>query len=111
MALCTGGGDGAPLAARAAASACWRSFLRRLSSAPRLELSGRREEGGEWLGGRLLWEPPPPPLPPPATEDEWRLLLRGREEERRDEYCGGERLLERPGRRGMGLVLEDLRVP
>ena len=94
-----GGGEVAPLAARAAAAACWRSFFLRLSSAPRLELSGRREEGGDRLGGLLVWEPPPPPPPPPpATEEEWRLLLRGREEERREEYCGGERLLEVPGR-------------
>lgn len=45
-----GGGEGG----RAAATAAWRSFFLRLSSAPRLELSGRREEGGERLVGRLL---------------------------------------------------------
>lgn len=74
-----GGGEAAPLLARAAASAAWRSFFLRLSSAPRLELSGSREEGGERLAGRLLWELPP------ATPEETCLLLRDREEERRDE--------------------------
>lgn len=70
-------GEVAPLLARAAASAAWRSFFLRLSSAPRLELSGRREEGGERLAGRLLWEP--------APTEEVCLLLREREEERREE--------------------------
>ena len=73
----TGGGVAAPPLARAAASAACRSFFLRLSSAPRLELSGRRE-GGERLVGRLLWE-----LAPAATE-EVCLLLRGREVERRE---------------------------
>lgn len=84
-----GGGD-APLLARAAASAACRSFFRRLSSAPKLEFRGRREEGGERLAGRLLCELVP--APPGAV----CLLLREREDERRDEeYCRGERLLER----------------
>lgn len=65
----------APPLARAAASAAWRSFFLRLSSAPRLEFSGRREG----LGGRLLLEPPPAPA------EEVCLLLREREEERREE--------------------------
>lgn len=69
-------GEEAPLA-RAAASAACRSFFLRLSSAPRLELRGRREG----LAGRLLWEPPPPPAP----AEEVCLLLREREEERREE--------------------------
>lgn len=100
-------GGEAPLVLRAAATAAWRSFFLRLSSAPRLELSGRRDvEGGERLVGRLLWE-----LPPAPAEDVC-LLLREREDERREEeYSRGERLLERPERRDMGLVLEDLRVP
>lgn len=72
----------------AANDAAWRSFLRRLSSAPRLEAIGRREEEGERLVGRLLWEPL-------AVADE-RFLLREREE-RRDEY-GGERVRERADR-------------
>lgn len=67
----------APLLARAAASAACRSFFLRLSSAPRLELRGRR--GGERLVGRLLWE-----LAPAATE-EVCLLLREREGERRED--------------------------
>lgn len=74
-----GGGEAPPLVARAAASAAWRSFFLRLSSAPRLEFSGSREEGGERLVGRLLWELGP--APPEAV----CLLLRVREEERRDE--------------------------
>lgn len=73
-----GGGEAPPLA-RAAASAAWRSFFLRLSSAPRLELSGKREEGGERLVGRLLWELPPTP------PEEVCLLLREREEERRED--------------------------
>lgn len=36
------------------AARAWRSFLRRLSSAPRLEAMGRRAEEGERLAGRLL---------------------------------------------------------
>lgn len=47
--------------ARAAASAAWRSFFLRLNSAPKLEVSGRRLDGGERLAGRLLWELPPAP--------------------------------------------------
>lgn len=73
-----GRGDAPPLA-RAAASAACRSFFLRLSSAPRLELSGRREEGGERLAGRLLWEPAP------AATEELCLLPRDREEERRED--------------------------
>lgn len=72
-------GDAAPEARAAASAACWRSFLRRLSSAPRLELRGRREEGGERLAARLLWV-----LPVPA-EVAVRLLLRDREVDLRDE--------------------------
>lgn len=71
-------GDVPPLA-RAAASAARRSFFLRVSSAPRLELRGRRDEGGERLVGRLLW------VPPPATAEEECLLLREREEERRED--------------------------
>lgn len=41
-------------AAAAAAWAAWRSFFLLLSSAPRLELRGRLDEGGERLGARLL---------------------------------------------------------
>lgn len=93
-----GGGEGAP--PRAAATAAWRSFFLRLSSAPRLELRGRRdEEGGERLVGRLLWDPPPPPA-------KCFLPL-----EREEEKGRGERVLERAERRDMGLVLEDLRLP
>lgn len=77
--LRAGGSGETPPLARAAASAACRSFFLRLSSAPRLELSGRREEGGERLAGRLLWEPPP------AKPEEVCLLLRDREEERREE--------------------------
>lgn len=73
-----GGGEAPPLA-RAAASAACRSFFLRVSSAPRLELSGRRVEGGERLAGRLMWEPPP------ATPEEACLLLREREVERRED--------------------------
>lgn len=73
----------------AANEAACRSFLRRLSSAPRLEAIGRREEEGERLVGRLLCEPL-------ATADE-RFLLREREEERREEY-GGDRVRERAER-------------
>lgn len=47
-------GEAAPEARAAASAACWRSFFRRLSSAPRLELRGRRAEGGERLAARLL---------------------------------------------------------
>lgn len=65
--------------ARAAASAAWRSFFLLLSSAPRLEFRGRREEGGERLDGRLLWEVPPSPA------EDVCLLLRDREEERRED--------------------------
>lgn len=76
-----GGGEAPPSSpptlARAAASAACRSFFLRVSSAPRLEVSGRRVEGGERLAGRLLCE-----LVPAATE-EVCLLLREREEERR----------------------------
>lgn len=93
VALRAGVTGDAPLLARAAASAAWRSFFLRLSSAPRLELSGRREEGGERLAGRLLWELAPPTL------EEACLLERDREEERQeDEYGRGERLLDRPER-------------
>lgn len=77
--LRAGGRGEAPPLARAAASAAWRSFFLRVSSAPRLELSGRREEGGERLVGRLLWELLP------ATPEEVCLLLREREEERRED--------------------------
>lgn len=77
--LRAGGRGEVPPLARAAASAAWRSFFLRVSSAPRLELSGRREEGGERLAGRLLWELPP------ATLEEVCLLLREREEERRED--------------------------
>jgi len=74
-----GRGDALPVVlARAAASAACRSFFLRLSSAPKLELRGRRE-GGERLAGRLLWELTPTPL------EEVCLLLRDREEDRRDE--------------------------
>lgn len=91
--LCAGGRGDVPPLARAAASAAKRSFFLRLSSAPRLELRGRRDEGGERLVARLLWE-----LPPPRPE-EVCLLLRDREEDRReDEYWKGERLRERPER-------------
>lgn len=65
----------APPVPRAAASAAWRSFFLRLSSAPRLELRGSRDEG---LVGLLLWELP-------ITADEVCLLLREREEDRREE--------------------------
>lgn len=71
-----GGGEAPPLVARAAASAAWRSFFLRLSSAPRLELSGSRDDGGERLVGRLLWELAP--APPEVV----CLLPRVREEER-----------------------------
>lgn len=82
-----------PARAAAAASAARRSFFLLVSSAPRLELRGRRDVGGERLAARLLWELPP------ATPEEVCLLLRDREEERRDdEYWRGERLLERPER-------------
>lgn len=74
-----GGGEAPAPLARAAASAACRSFFLRLNSAPRLELSGRRDEGGERLVGRLLWE-----LVPAATE-EVCLLPREREEERRED--------------------------
>lgn len=77
--LRAGGRGDAPPLARAAASAARRSFFLRLSSAPRLELRGRREEGGERLAGRPLWELPP------VTAEEVCLLLRGREEERRED--------------------------
>lgn len=78
--LRAGGGGEAPLPlARAAASAAWRSFFLRVSSAPRLEVSGRREEGGERLAGRLLWEPTPAPA------EDVCLLEREREEERWEE--------------------------
>lgn len=77
-ALRAGGRGEAPPLARAAASAACRSFFLRVSSAPRLELSGRRE-GGERLAGRLLWELPP------VTPEEVCLLLREREEERRED--------------------------
>lgn len=73
-----GRGDVPPLA-RAAASAARRSFFLLLSSAPRLEFRGRRDEGGERLAGRLLWELPP------ATPEEVCLLLRDREVERRED--------------------------
>lgn len=96
-------GEAAPQARAAASAACCRSFLRRLSSAPRLELRGRRAEGGERLVARLLWV-----LPVPAKVAV-RLLLREREVDLRDEYDRGERLRERPERLDMGLVLEDLR--
>lgn len=96
-------GETAPEARAAASAACWRSFFRRLSSAPRLELRGRRVEGGERLVARLLWVLPVPP------EVAVRLLLREREDDLRDEYERGERLRERPERLDMGLVLEDLR--
>lgn len=46
------------------------------SALPRLEFSGRREEGGERLAGLLLWE-----LVPAPPEDEC-LLVWEREEER-----------------------------
>lgn len=61
----------------AASEAACRSFLRRLSSAPRLEAIGRRDEEGERLVGRLLCAL--------LTAAEERFLLREREEERRDE--------------------------
>lgn len=74
-----GRGDAAPPAlARAAASAAMRSFFLRVSSAPKLELRGRREEGGERLAARLMWELPPAP-------EEVCLLVREWEEERREE--------------------------
>lgn len=73
-----GSGEAPPLA-RAAASAARRSFFLRLNSAPKLELRGRRDEGGERLAGRLLWEM----LPVPA--EEVCLLPREREEERWEE--------------------------
>lgn len=97
-------GDAAPEARAAASAACWRSFFRRLSSAPRLELRGRRLEGGERLAARLLWVLPVPP------EVAVCLLLREREDDLRDEYDRGERLRERPERLDIGLVLEDRRV-
>lgn len=75
-----GRGEEVPLAlARAAASAARRSFFLRVSSAPKLELRGKRDAGGERLAGRLLWE-----LLPPKAEDGC-LLLRERDEERREE--------------------------
>ncbi|KAG9337584.1 hypothetical protein JZ751_028435 [Albula glossodonta] len=61
-----------------------------------LEFSGRRDEDGDRLGGRLLWEPPPPP--PPVDEC---FLPRERDEGRRDEVLekgAGERLRERTDR-------------
>lgn len=62
------------MAARAAAAAC-RSFFLRVSSAPRLDVMGRRDVEGERLAGRLL-EAELPPDPPMAE----RFLLREREE-------------------------------
>lgn len=100
-----GRGEAVPLA-RAAASAACSSFFLRLSSAPKLELRGRREEGGERLACLLLCE-----LLPSPAEEACRLLREREEERREEEYCRGERLLERPERRETGLVLEDLLPP
>lgn len=92
-----------------AATAACRSFLRRLSSSPRLELSGRRVEEGERLDGRLLCDTPPPTPP----EDEC-FLPREREPVRRDkavEKATGERLRDRAERLGTGLALDERRLP
>lgn len=107
MVLRADGGGEAPLLPRAAATAAWRSFFLRLSSAPRLELSGRRDvEGGERLVGRLLWELPP------APPEEVCLLLREREEERREEeYNSGDLLLERPERLQKKDIKNTISIP
>ncbi len=63
-----------------AAAAAWRSFFLRVSSAPRLEVIGKREDEGERLPGRLLWEEFP--LAPPEYKE--CFLVREWEEERRE---------------------------
>lgn len=83
---------GGVAAARAAAAACL-SFFLRVSSAPRLEVMGRREDEGERLAGRLLEAELL--LAPPIDEC---FLLRECEEDRREDEYRGERLRDRAER-------------
>lgn len=80
---------GGVAAARAAAAACL-SFFRLVSSAPRLDEMGSREDEGERLAGRLLEVELP--LAPPSDEC---FLLRECEEDRREDEYTGERLRDR----------------